>query len=227
MRFPAEPTLVVQSKNKTHLRLGLAVAAVFVLVGAAGAQPTPKPAAAVRSEIRNLIPVPLCRQSTDYTCGAAALQSVLGYYGLDIREGTLAKALHADPQTGTRYSEMARFARARGFRVNVQLGMTVQALKSLVDRRIPVIVLLQAWSDRPVDYSSDWDDGHYAVVVGYDEKRVFFMDPATLGHYTYIPLSSFVRRWHDREGTRKLERFGMTLTRSARPAAPEAVLPLE
>jgi hypothetical protein len=32
-------------------------------------------------EVKNLIRVPLIRQTRDYTCGVAALQSVLLYYG--------------------------------------------------------------------------------------------------------------------------------------------------
>ena len=42
-------------------------------------QPAP-----VLDQIKNLIGVPLIRQMRDYTCGAAALQSVLVYYGEDI-----------------------------------------------------------------------------------------------------------------------------------------------
>jgi hypothetical protein len=55
-------------------------------------------------------------------------------------------------------------------------------------------VAIQAWVDNndgkfPIDWKNLWDDGHYCVAVGYDEERIFFMDPSTLGHYTYIPIS--------------------------------------
>lgn len=200
-------------------------AALLVLVSVAAVWATPTPLRT--SAVPHLIRVPLCRQATDYTCGAAALQSVLGYYGEDFREDVLARALHADRREGVNYREIARFARARGFHVNTETAMTVEAVEALIDRGIPVIVLLQAWPDKKVDYVKDWDDGHYAVVVGHDDSRLYFMDPSTLGHYTYIPKPNFVKRWHDREGRHDLVHFGMTLRRSGLRFDPEGIRLME
>ncbi len=49
-----------------------------------------------------LLRVPQTRQSTCYSCGCAALQSILGWYGHDYREETLMEELGAGPEHGTR-----------------------------------------------------------------------------------------------------------------------------
>lgn len=149
-----------------------------------------------RSGIR--VWTPLVRQTDDYTCGVAALQSVLHYYGHTIRADRLAAALKADPEQGTHYRRMATYAESHGLDVTIYTEMEIEALRKLLDRGVPVIVALQAWGDRgPDDYTDEWDDGHYVVAVGYDKERFYFMDPSTLGNYTYIPTGEFLTRWHD------------------------------
>jgi predicted double-glycine peptidase len=134
--------------------------------------------------VANLIPVPMTRQATDYTCGVAALQSILYYYGKEYREDQLAEKLRADSTRGTQYPKIVEFARSLGFRVDVQTHMTLEDLKKRIDERKPVIVLIQAWPDSPVDWSKDMKDGHYTIALGYDADHIYFMDPSTLGHYT-------------------------------------------
>jgi hypothetical protein len=46
-------------------------------------------------------------------------------------------------------------------------------------------------------WATDWVDGHYVVLAGYDERNYFFMDPSTSSHYAYIPKTQFGDRWHD------------------------------
>ena len=128
---------------------------------------------------------------------AAALQSVLAYYGIAVRQDLLAAALQADPEQGTNYHTMAAYAQGQGLRVQVCLDMRLEELQQLLDAGQPVIVALQAWADDPSRYTDAWDDGHYAVAVGYDEDRVYFRDPSTLGNYTYVPTVPFLERWHD------------------------------
>lgn len=54
-----------------------------------------------KTKIINLINLPDVRQATDYTCGPSALQSVLMFYGEDLREGELAEKADSDPDKGT------------------------------------------------------------------------------------------------------------------------------
>jgi predicted double-glycine peptidase len=161
--------------------------------------------------IQNLIRIPLTRQAADYTCGAAALQSILYYYGQEFQEDDLVEKLGPTPERGTKYPRLVEFAQSLNFRVEVRTGMTLDELKRLMDEKKPVILLIQAWPDSTVDYAQDWDDGHYAIAIGYDQQNVYFMDPSTLGHYTFIPVREFLDRWHDQDGQTLLYQFGMVI----------------
>ncbi len=174
-----------------------------------------------------LIRVPLTRQSTSYTCGVSALQSVLGYWGDEQREDVLSKACKSDKKIGTAYQRIADYARSRGFDVDIRKDMHLGDLKGLLDKRQPVICLIQAWPEREVNFSKDWDDGHYVVAVGYDSEKMYFMDPSTLGHYTFIPTAEFEQRWHDTDGKEKLFNFGMIISKNAAPYDGSEVKALE
>jgi hypothetical protein len=111
---------------------------------------------------------------------------------------------------------MARFARAKGLAVDVRERMTIEDLHRAVDKGYPVVAAFQAWRGRPESSRADWEDGHYAVVIGTDEKKAYLMDPSTAGDYAFILISEFLARWHDYEpepaGLRvNLVRFGMIL----------------
>jgi uncharacterized protein YvpB len=99
--------------------------------------------------------------------------------------------------------------------------MSIADLKALLDKKFPVIVLLQAWSEHKMDYRNAWSEGHYVVAVGYDAKNIYFMDPSTLGNYAYIPEKEFVDRWHDTDGKEKLRHFGMVVTKGNSSLDPE------
>ena len=61
------------------------------------------------------------RQTTEYSCGACALQSVLGYWGREIDEAELMQRLGTTPEAGTNPEEIVRVARA-GLRGRVPGG---------------------------------------------------------------------------------------------------------
>lgn len=177
----------------------------------------------------NMIPVPLMRQATNYTCGVSALQAVLAYYGQDVREDVLAKILKADRKNGTRYKEIARYAESHDVHVQIFKDMTIAQLEEAIKHRHPVLCLIQAWADTgsQTDYSSDWSDGHYVVAVGFDSEKFVFMDPSTAGHYAFIPRSQFEHRWHDTDGKEKLNHFGMCFLSEKVPTDAARISPID
>lgn len=175
----------------------------------------------------HLIKVPLSRQATSYTCGVSALQSVLAFWGEEVREDVLAKSCKSDKRIGTAYQRIADCARSKGFAVEIRKNLQLAELKSILDKKQPVICLIQAWPEREVNYATDWEDGHYVVAIGYDAHNMYFMDPSTLGHYTYIPTGEFEKRWHDTDGKEKLFNFGMLVSKDTPRYNPEEVTLLE
>lgn len=163
---------------------------------------------------RVLMRLPVMREAQNYTSGVACVQSILRYkkYELDIREGSLANALGANEEYGTRADKMAGYLNAvrygedeeRCFNAVVEENMTVDDLLDELDKGHPVICAIQAWDwdengeySMDLDYSDEDECGHWAVAIGYNKDNVFFMDPATAGNYTYIPKNKLVQRWHD------------------------------
>ena len=184
-------------------------------------------AAVVLSGSTKLIKVPMTRQATDYTCGAAAVQSVIGYYGEDIRESALAKELHTNSTIGTAYKQIEAFGKRHGYKVAVHKNASLTDLKKLIDGGTPAICLIQAWPERKVDYAKDWEDGHYVVAIGYDANNMYFMDPSTLGRYTFIPIDEFLKRWHDTDGKERLHNFIMTVTKPKAQFSQDEIVRLE
>jgi ABC-type bacteriocin/lantibiotic exporter with double-glycine peptidase domain len=111
----------------------------------------------------------------------------------------------------------------------MHFNTTLEELQRVLDQGKPALVSLQAWRSTPVDYRDDWDDGHWAVAVGYDRERIYFMDPSTLGNYTFIPTEEFLDRWHDADmdGETELRPFMMAVAKKRPTYNPEALSKME
>ncbi|MEI7620502.1 MAG: cysteine peptidase family C39 domain-containing protein [Candidatus Falkowbacteria bacterium] len=139
---------------------------------------------------------PELRQAYEYDCGANALQSVLVYYGFDIRESQVMKLAKTTKKDGTTPDNILRAAKRLGLEAQSIAPMSLDELKGFLDKGRPVIIALQAWSRKVKDYIKTWSSGHYVVVVGYDEKKFYFEDPASANR-TYLSHKELLQRWHD------------------------------
>lgn len=148
-------------------------------------------------DLDQFIKVPLCHQETPYTCGVACVQSLLAGYGIIYTQDILAEWLGQKPIYGTDYKNIIAFMEMLGFQASFHKGMNIDLLKELICNNITPILILQAWKDIEINYAYDWKDAHYAIACGYDEKRILFMDPWTLGYYTFILIDMLMERWHD------------------------------
>ena len=175
------------------------------------------------------------RQATDYSCGNVAALSILRYYEPDPFARTPESALYAPmdttPEAGTEPGPIADYlSRQPVLKADVKDStdrrqIQIEDLERAVDRGEPTIVALQAWQAvatyaQMKDWRTDWDDGHYAVVVGYDDRNLFFMDPSTGGHYGYIPVEQFAARWHDTIGAAHVQHIAIFVHATAASAPP-------
>jgi ABC-type bacteriocin/lantibiotic exporter with double-glycine peptidase domain len=142
-----------------------------------------------------LIDFPRGRQTYGYDCGAKALQMVLVYYGIELREDKIIK-MAKTTTAGTPIAGILHVAEKYGLHAEAK-QMTIDDLKKYISHKKPVILVLQAWTEKDhVNWKKDWADGHYVVAVGYDRKRIYFEDPAAFLR-TYIPIKDLMARWHD------------------------------
>ncbi len=161
-----------------------------------------------------MIDLHIGRQTFDFDCGAKALQTVLAYYGVDVREDELMAALGTGKE-GTSVSGMIKVAQDHGFRVKAGDNWQLADVKALVDKGNPVIVLLQAWADKYMtmqNWRRDYDDGHYAILIGHAKGVLLFEDPSSFRR-TWLRENEFLARWHDKDTNTntKYEQFGMVL----------------
>jgi len=149
--------------------------------------------------------VPLVRQSTSYSCGAAAMLSVLSYWQVyDGDESSLFAPLNTTSENGTDPLNMAKVAKEMGLKATIKTKQTWEDLENDLEQGQTIIVNYQAWHESgratdPVDYSKEWEDGHYSVVIAINGSTIFLMDPSLLGGYGYLSKKDFLSRWHDYE----------------------------
>ena len=150
-----------------------------------------------------LLNIPDVRQSTAYSCGAAALQAVLSYYGIDKRERALMDMLRTTEEAGTSPENIVRVAADLGLLADPRENLTYEDLEKAFREGIPVICAIQAWMDAPPErrsWPANWEDGHYVIIIGADEQFVYVEDPSLLGTRGVIPKQEFLDRWHDYTG---------------------------
>lgn len=147
--------------------------------------------------------VPDTRQSTEYSCGAAALQAVLGYWGRDVGEEDLRELLNTDPESGTYPEDILRVAQELGFEAEYKENLTLDEIELSVVQGVPVIVDCQAWrspASGNASWAEDWVDGHWMVIIGLDDENVYFEDPYILGSRGFMSRQEFEERWHNPRG---------------------------
>jgi len=168
------------------------------------------------------------RQSTEYSCGASALQSVLSYWGKDLDEQDLMTLLHTTPETGTYPDDIVRVALLLGFKAEVKENLTLEDIEQATEQGVPVIVLGQAWRSRQDSAASvveDWANGHYFIVLAVDKDYVYFEDPYVRMGKGFMPRETFEQHWHqvmggNLEKAPKLIHLGI-LIRGEKPAQPQ------
>ncbi len=141
------------------------------------------------------IDFPSLRQTFEYDCGAKAMHACLSYYGVNTNEYDILRIARTSARTGTSLHGMLAVAKHFKLKVKVE-EMDLETLKRYIDRKMPVILLLQAWSKRKIkDWKNHWNDGHYVVAIGYDQERLYFDDPYSVLR-TYLSYKELEERWH-------------------------------
>jgi hypothetical protein len=169
-------------------------------------------------KVMKLIDFPEARQFHDYDCGVAAMWTVMSYYGLDVREDEIMKLAEPDEEDGTNPSGLVKAGKEHGLE-GVEKKATVEWLREMLDRGVPVLMLVQAWPEDADDHDwSGWDNGHWVVAIGYDrDGRIYFMDPASPVR-TWLDEDELDERWHSYgEGDEKTDHYALFF-RGRKPA---------
>lgn len=163
--------------------------------------------------MKKILEFPLLRQAYNYDCGATAVQSVLDYYGVDAKEQSVMEIANTK-RSGTNISGLKKALRYFGLKYE-EGKMNIADLKKYINKKIPVIITLQAWTDKKdVDWKNDWKDGHYVVAIGYGKNKIYFEDPSC-ERITFLNFKQLEERWHDIDTkNKKVRNWGMAVKRS-------------
>lgn len=155
-----------------------------------------------------MLEFPEDRQTYSYDCGAKVTQAVLAYYGIDVREDKIMK-LVGTTRAGTAIKGIVKTFHKFGLKCKVS-KLNINHIKKSIDKKIPVILVLQAWTEKKkVNWEKDWIDGHYVVAIGYDDKKIYFEDPSSVLR-TYLTYEELKKRWHERDkGGKKYINYGI------------------
>ena len=154
--------------------------------------------------------IPDVLQYSDFDCGDMCVQAVMAYYGFDLNEIRLLKKLKTRTTTGTETEHITEFFKREKFKVDAR-SMDIADLIRFIDKKIPVIVLAQAWKTTDVKYGITNAFGHYMIAIGYDDKNIYLEDPAIFGK-GYIPIKEFEKRWHAEDKKNEfLIRYGIAV----------------
>ncbi|NCC71221.1 hypothetical protein EOM09_06575 [bacterium] len=142
-----------------------------------------------------IINLPQLRQTYNFDCGAKALQSILFYYGIDVREDKIMKIAKTN-KNGTSIQGIGKVIKKYGLKMKAS-KMNIDILKNYINDKTPVLIALQAWSNKKrIDWSNNWSDGHWVVVIGYTKEKIIFEDPSSI-YKTYLKYNELLERWHD------------------------------
>jgi tetratricopeptide (TPR) repeat protein len=149
-------------------------------------------------------------------CGPACLAMVLN--SLDERRSFSQRAIAGEifdsGSQATYNSELVLYPRTKGFESYSFRG-SLQALKDLVQRDIPVIVLTKTVKQLA--------KGHYRVVIGFDDDRgqIIFHDPL-FGGRRAMKVESFLKVWEMGQGWNQ-SRWMMAVVRDPSTLPPSAL----
>src|SRR5262245_21618837 len=88
------------------------------------------------------------QQTTDYTCGPAALQAVARYWGKDVEEMEIARLSGTNSEVGTFPEDLVAGARALGFDAEMRENLTLDEVEAFTAAGHPMIALAQVWRSR-------------------------------------------------------------------------------
>lgn len=134
------------------------------------------------------VEVPLVRQTGSKDCGAAALASVLGYWGRPVEASEIDRATGRTAERRVSAGELAGYAKERGLSAYVFYGDFADLAHEL-DQGRPVIVGVAK------QYAPKKALAHYEVVVGYHRasRRILTLDPAR--GFRENSMQGFLKEW--------------------------------
>jgi len=154
--------------------------------------------------------IPDAKQNTTYDCGVVCVQLVLAYYGIEKTEPQIRKSLKTNKKWGTEIRQIKRFLKQKNFKLFAG-SLTDNQIKQFIRRKIPIIILFQAWAPDGTNYRHCTQWGHYAIISGYNSRGWIIEDPWIFGK-GIISYRQMKKQWHaDDDNGKLISNFGIAV----------------
>lgn len=153
------------------------------------------------------LPVPYKSQwdddarGTANDCGPSSISMILNYYGEQTTTDQIYKATGAGLGLIT-IAQMQKAITSHGYDSQFKQNVSIEELKGLLDKNIPVIALVHYGSLNSVQ-DKTYKSGHFFVVVGYRSDGYYVNDPNFKGEFRahgdhhFFTKDEFEKAWSD------------------------------
>ena len=149
-----------------------------------------------------VLQIPMREQNYDFDCSLAVAWSYLKHSKIKVDYNTLLKLSKISPIDGLCPEKLVILLKKFGLETNLEERKNIKYLKNQIINKKPVIVLLQARKEYRKSWKNTWSHGHYCIVFGFDDFRVFIYDPY-IGGIKLFTFDQFNNRWHDEWNNKK------------------------
>lgn len=133
--------------------------------------------------------IPYFRQEKNTTCGAACVRMVFAFYGKDTSELELEDACETS-WLGNTCGEIVSGINKLGFEAEEIEHVTPKYLSAQFEKEYPMIALI----DPAVLYGGLEGFGHFVVITGIEDDKIYYHDP-DLDKDLTKSASDFMRAW--------------------------------
>lgn len=135
--------------------------------------------------------VPYFRQEKNTNCGVACVRMVLAVHGKVVSESELEEACETS-WLGNTCGEIVAGIKKLGFNAEEVDHITIKYLSSQLEKKYPMIALI----DPAVLYGGLEGFGHFVVITGIENDKIYYHDP-DLDKGLTRNMSDFMKAWEN------------------------------
>ena len=133
--------------------------------------------------------IPYFRQETNTTCGVACVKMVLAFHGKEISEIELEDACETS-WLGNTCGEIVSGIKKLGFEAEEVDNVTIKYLSAQLKKNSPLVALI----DPAVLYGGLEGFGHFVVITGIEDDKIYYHDP-DLDRDLTKDITDFMKAW--------------------------------
>jgi ATP-binding cassette subfamily B protein len=135
------------------------------------------------------IKIPYFRQEKNTTCGVACVKMVLAFHGKEISEFELEDVCKTS-WLGNTCGEIVAGVKKLGYDAEEVDQVTIKYLSAQLEKKYPFIALI----DPAVLYGGIEGFGHFVVITGIEDDKIYYQDP-DLDKDLTRNISDFMKAW--------------------------------